>query len=139
MLITISTTNLIHSKKMCYVLKNESAKSIQSNIGLMYLHDYYFSVQKGGLDCNIFSNNEEKCKLSWLYNNNNEWLMTERSFVSDSGNYTYYAIMSTITGLVSSRLCALNHNYRPVFYINSNLKIIKGNGSLNNPFIINFE
>ena len=126
------------NEKMCYVLKKEMAKSIRSNIGIMYLHDYYYSVQKDGLNCSYLSNNAENCKTSWLYNNISEWLISGRSFASDSGNYSNYAIDSARDSLTNSKLYTWKFSYRPIFYLKNNLKITKGNGTKENPFIINF-
>ena len=128
------------NEKMCYVLKHKLAKSIKSNISLMYMYDYYFSVQKGGLNCNYHINNAEKCKTSWLYNDMAEWLITGRGFGIDRGLSSNYTIimegLATSDGSVTSNLYTSKRHYRPVFYINNIVKITSGDGTKINPFIL---
>ena len=132
----IVTKDLGHlNEKMCYVTKNEYAKSKKFNIGLMYIHDYYYSIQKGGYDCNYNSKNEAICMTSWILNNaNEEWLLSTRGYANDYGIYSQYAI--TLKSVVSDKHYKSSLNYRPVFYISKDLSVIKGNGTVDEPFII---
>ncbi len=131
---TITNDKGIVNEKKCYKYIEEPTKSFKSNIGLMYAHDYYYCVQKTGINCFITSENSDVCSNSWLFNNFIDLLITIRGYAEDAGVYDVWYI--TKNGLINSGDIVNFYNYRPVFYIKNDLRVVDGKGTIEEPFII---
>ena len=120
---------------------NEWTKENDSNyhngIGLIYPSDYGYAVggnvRKTCLNLNIYDYYTESCSLNdWLKPNKDyQWLLTSNS--SHSGRS--YNIFSS--GYVS-HTGSIDYAFGvwPTLYLKSNVKIINGNGTIDNPFIL---
>ena len=102
-------------------------------IGLMYPSDYGYSVLASSCarTTNLSSYSSSSCAgQSWLYKTGNEWTLTPCSF-----NSLYVFSLSSIGRL--NRLSAyFGYSVRPVLYLNSNVYVVDGNGSISDPYII---
>jgi len=109
--------------------EDNSITSSKSKIGLMYLSDYYYAYNAGGLqDCRHIA-----C-TNWLTDTSNyTWTMSRFGF----GNYDYYyAYTVNMSALVGGwRQSGLNA-VRPVFYLNSDEQYISGDGTADDPIIL---
>ena len=101
-------------------------------VGLMYPSDYGYAAGNSCATGTNLGNYDSSCKSKdWLYNSSKwQWLMSQ---ISDSFNGVYgvrstgsvYFSGGEGTGLIS-----------PVFYLKSNVGIIDGNGTLDNPYLL---
>ncbi len=106
-----------------------------TKIGLMYMSDYYYSMSNkywhlpgfGGDDYYSYHNNE-----NWLYMGISEWSITR---LSDS---YIYAMMVSCVGYpyYNMYITSVSNAVRPTFYLNSNVKLVSGEGTISNPYRI---
>ena len=109
-------------------------------IGLMYASDYGYATSGGSttnreacLDIDLYNwNSSSECyNNDWLYNSNN-WQWTLTPDASDSSN----AFSVTRSGYVSSRHTTDTNGVFPALYLNSNVKIVSGEGTESDPFVL---
>ena len=133
-------------------------------IALMYPSDYYYVYDKG-VDLNCFNDPTECSSKEWKYNSethmselvdkeNSSFPETSWIYISDKpDNKTYISSTwllspdSKFLGQVFNTSGAkLSGNYstdshyppRPILYLSSSVKIIDGDGSINNPYKLGF-
>ncbi len=120
-------------------------QNVNAKIGLMYMHDYCFSYYDGisedsrgnAKDYNILKN-------SWLhfrkdnynFSNNYEWLITRHGIIKTSIVYTP-AYDISYDGSFPTGASWHDFAVRPTFYVKNDIQI-SGEGTKDNPFIINF-
>ena len=111
-------------------------------IGLMYASDYGYATSGGS------TTNRETCLNTVLYNwnsssvsdcKNNDWLY-------DSSNYQWtltpyvrlslYAFAVYSNGIVRHNNTYYAYGVSPALYLNSNIKIVNGDGTESNPFVL---
>lgn len=115
---------------MIYSGNNASATG---NVGLMYASDYGYSILASscGRKAVLGTYNTSECGGStWLNNDLSLWALTPTSS-SSSG--------SSLIGPNGSMMVTkttMGNNIRPVLYLKSNVKILSGNGSIENPYSI---
>ena len=103
-----------------------------AKVGLMYASDYGYSVKNSS--CNhssisLGSYNTTACGGSaWMLKNGNEWTLSPNS------SYAYYVFSVNDIAYVNTDLALEGIGARPVLYLNSNVYITGGDGSINNPF-----
>ena len=122
-------------KKITEVYQNEivnPAVSIihEAKIGLMYVSDYAYSA----IPINWFSilynyNSTSQLKLNWLYSSTSEWLITRNSID------TRIAIHLSITTITRNDI-RNPYAIRPTFSLISSTNYKSGNGTQNDPIII---
>lgn len=96
------------------------------NIGMLSLSDYLYASNCNTKKANEYDND---CYINnWLYKYNKEMLITRL----DTNNDKIYAIKDGIYNEKYDSLLSM----RPVMYLNSDIILIKGDGTINNPFII---
>ena len=100
-----------------------------AKVGLMYASDYGYSVKNSS--CNhstsLVQYYTTACEGSaWLLKNNFEWTLSPDSSDADS--------VFSVSHYVRSNFANRGHGARPVLYLNSNVYITGGDGSINNPF-----
>ena len=132
--------------KEMYNIENsaEYGKSTKENakIGLIYIYDYGFASSKEnwtkllGWDSgnNGYSNDENR-KNNWLFNGVSEWTISRFSFEDDDA-----FIISSSGNVDGDNWVYGLEAIRPVFYLNSDVKITADNGidgSENKPYRIN--
>ena len=103
-----------------------------AKVGLMYASDFGYSVKNSS--CNhsstsLGSYNTTACGGSaWILKNGSEWTLSP---VSSNANYVFYV---EYYANVNNTFARNGFGARPVLYLNSNVYITGGDGSLNNPF-----
>jgi len=120
------------------IASNRFTKTVSAKIGVWYIHDYYYAYASGGAP-----GSASNAKTTWIHLSNNdasapfdsEWTMSRygkasgvfytawavRSGGSFSKDYYFYGALSI----------------RPVFYLTSDVEIIGGAGTIDDPFRIN--
>ena len=97
-------------------------------IGLMYLSDYGYAISNSYWTTNLIDY-DSATSSNWLYLGDYEWTITPDS---DSG--TVFFLPNN--GKPNSS-AYLDFGARPVFYLNSNVSYVSGDGTQSNPFRIN--
>ena len=110
-----------------------------AKIGLMYASDYALSLGSSALALTV-STDYSTLKTGWMHQSNNdttmntwEWTLS-RAGASSSGDF--YAWFVDSGGGVGDRYVGNTGAVRPVFYLTSNQTYLGGNGSLDDPFMI---
>ena len=118
-----------------------NATTTTGYIGLMYPSDYGYSVLASSCarTTNIGSYGNTSCaSQSWLYGKGQEWVITALS----SSSTTVFTLHNGGGISYSNHYVAFNTTVdygfivRPVLYLDSNVYIINGDGSIDNPYII---
>ena len=110
-----------------------NAATWEGQIGLMYASDYGYSVTSNTCNrsTNLVSYNNSNCVgQSWLYGKGTEWAITPES---SSSSFVFYV---SHNGNVLVSNAYFGDAVRPVLYLKSNVYTKRGNGSLENPYII---
>ena len=108
-------------------------------IGLMYASDYQMSLGSSALAL-TGSSNASTLKTGWMHPSNNdttkssyEWTLSRYGAYS-SGNFNAWGVRGD--GDVDFNYVAYSYGARPVFYLTSNQAFLSGEGSLDDPFMI---
>ena len=102
-------------------------------IGLMYPSDYGYSVLASSCarTTELYYYDSATCAgQSWLYGQGYEWTITPKSSTS---NFVFYVYNNGILGTGNANV---GYSARPVLYLDSNVYVIDGNGSISDPYII---
>ena len=102
-------------------------------IGLMYPSDYGYSVLSSSCTrtTNLGSYGSATCAgQSWLYGKGYEWTLTP---ISSDSNKVFYLYSY---GYVRNNPAYEGYGSRPVLYLDASVYKIDGDGSLNNPYIV---
>ena len=111
-------------------------------VGLLYPSDYGYATSGGSTtDRNTCLNKavynwqsdddySDCYNNDWLYNSSNQWAITPHGGLSSN---VFYLQRS---GHLYSIDAFYNFEIRPVVYLKSNIKIIGGNGTKNNPYTL---
>ena len=118
-----------------YTIENGWSTTTSAKIGLIFIHDYYYSYASGG-NPGSYSN----AKTSWLHLSKNdsgassttEWFMSRYGY---DGKYAK-AWCVTSSGYVSSEYLSSDYAVRPVFFLISDVQYVSGSGTLADPIII---
>lgn len=106
-------------------------------IGLMYPSDYGFSALSNNCvrTTNLDSYDNELCAgQSWLGGHGSEWTIT--LIYDNDGNVFNLVTSGGLGGEGSLNLVHFGHSARPVLYLDSNVYVIDGDGSISDPYII---
>ncbi len=108
-----------------------------AKIGLMYASDYQMSLGSSALA--LTGTSYSTLKTGWMHQSNNdttksatEWTLSRRG--ANSGTFNAWVVLSD--GGVGYRSVNNTYGARPVFYLTSNQAYLGGNGSLDDPFMI---
>ena len=125
-----------------YSIENGWTETTNAKIGLMYVHDYYYAYQSGGLNCSP-SGAYNNCATSWIHlwkseNDSNashtyEWTMSR---YAHAGNNNPYAAHIVTNGWVNYILAGNTFSVRPVFFLTSDIQYLSGTGTLTDPILI---
>ena len=110
-------------------------------VGLMYPSDYGYATSGGSTtDRNACLNKElynwdssdfSDCKNNdWIFNSSSQWTITP------SASNSYVVFLLGNRGYVNSYRTDYARGVRPVVFLKSNIKIIDGDGSSSNPYIL---
>ena len=113
------------------------SKIVPTKIGLIYMHDIDYAYTGGN------PGNEDNVTNSWVFFRKDgynklvdyEWLMTRFGVVYPTNGVIDSLCLYWIGELRNSDIQNV-HGARPVFYLNSKVKIKDGDGTKENPFII---
>lgn len=100
---------------------------ITFKVGLIHLSDYFLAEYE---EKNCY---EDKCD-NWLSYGKDEHIMTEQYRDLDYGGSTYWYINDDGTVLFSSS--SLEHEVRPVFYLENDIMYVSGKGTVEDPIVI---
>ena len=108
-----------------------------AKIGLMYASDYQMSLGASALE--LTGSSYSTLKTGWMHQSNNdttksgqEWTLSRVG--AGGGGFNAWYVSSG--GNVNNDIVYSEYGIRPVFYLTSNTKVSGGDGSLENPFII---
>ncbi len=111
-----------------------------AKIGLMYASDYTLSLGSSALAITGSTyDNATKLKTGWMHPSNNDTTKSSHEWtISRYGaNGSYFNAWYVFSvGYVYNDIVDYSTGVRPVFYLTSNQAILDGNGSLDNPFIL---
>jgi len=119
-------------------------KKLVGKISLIYGNDYLLSLGNSVLEYKS-SSNHYLLSDGWLHLSNNdsgapssdEWTMTRSGNNSGFGGSGYQAyFIGNSGGYEKVNVAYANYSVRPVFYLESSVKILGGNGDVDDPFII---
>ena len=119
-----------------YELGNNSCNTdstdciVSGNIGLMYVSDYGYAATPDYWYTYLGETIEEKNSNNWLYNGMYEWFITPAN--GSVSIFYLYRYGYTSDYIVTSYASAV----RPVFYLKSDVTMLSGDGSEQNPFRI---
>ena len=102
-------------------------------IGLMYPSDYGYSVLASSCarTTNLGSYSNSTCAgQSWMYGQGDEWTITP------SSSYSYYVFQVYRNGHLNDSSARNGYSARPVLYLDSNVYIYDGTGTVSDPYII---
>ena len=116
----------------------EKNKTFESKVSLMYIHDYYYSVND---TTTCRGDDLTECENGWLNLSSNnisapsvhEWTMSRNGNPS-GGMFEAFRIDGT--GFIGSCRFDANSSIRPVFYLASVNQLSGGTGTIEEPFII---
>ena len=125
-----------------YSIENGWTTTTSAKIGLMYMHDYYYAYQSGGLNCSP-DGDSATCQTAWIYlwNSGNdsgapseyyEWTMSRYGYYS--GYYRACNVLSS--GVVDYFALSSSLAVRPVYYLTSGVTYLSGTGTASDPIII---
>ncbi len=132
--VTISSGPLTYRSERGTTAYVDNVTSVVQYVGLLYPSDYIYTYANG-VDSNCYSDGFE-CSSGvpssgWLYNNSyHQWT------ISSPGTNKGNAYGIAINGIVSGNLVDTNRAVRPVVFLMSSVKIISGDGSQENPYVI---
>ncbi len=110
---------------------SSSSTTDNMKIGLMYVSDYGFAASPEYWTTPL--NNYENSTLrsnNWLYLGTDEWTITPNS------SYYYSVFRLYDVGRLGADHARNGYSARPVFYLNSNVTYVSGDGTESNPYRI---
>ena len=130
---SFSTTDTYYTAERGTTEYNGMPTSVEGYIGLMYTSDYGYSVLASSCARTTYLGSYSKSTCSgqsWLYGQGDEWTLTPSSASDSYVNVIYNVGYMTIGGALGP------NGVRPVLYLDSNVYVIDGNGSISDPYII---
>ena len=133
-------TNETQTAANLYTIENGWTTTTSAKIGLMYMHDYFYAYQSGGLNCSYSGESYSTCQTSWLHLSQNdsgapsalEWTMSRYGYTTG-----YYAAWSVYSyGYDSTGYLYIKGAVCPVFYLTSDVTYLSGTGTASDPIII---
>ncbi len=127
------TAEVIYKKERGTTVKTSGTPIVTTaKIGLAYASDYGYSVKNSS--CNhssVLLGNYSKTACggsAWMLKNGNEWTLSPHSGYADN--------VFRVNDYASVGSSSANYGFgaHPVLYLNSNVYITGGDGSINNPF-----
>lgn len=124
----LANVNVINAYKN-EIINPTSTITCYAKIGLMYISDYGFSADPSCWTTTLssFYNNNSTNKV-WMFMGYSEYTLTP-STTSEDG-----VMGIAMTGAVSSYTASVDNAIRPVFYLNTNVKMLSGDGTKTIPY-----
>ena len=136
------TASMFYERERGTAVYSGHAETWTGKIGLMYASDYGYATSGGSttnreacLNKELYSWNSSSvsdCKNNdWLYSSSyNQWTLTS------SASYSYYAFFVLSYGFVYIGNPNATNGVFPALYLNSNVKIVDGEGTESNPYVL---
>ncbi len=133
-------TNHFYNYERGSIAYNDQPTTWNGKVGLLYPSDYGYATSGGNttdrntcLQKELFKWNDSNvsdCKINnWLLNSSiSQWTITPRA------SYSYLAFGVYNTGIIGDSSIYFAFGITPTLYLKSNVKIVKGNGSIETPF-----
>lgn len=132
--------NLQYNRITSYNAERDSASvhsgyaaTVTAPVGLMYVSDYGFANEEHDnldLDTTLLNNTSLAAGHNWLYKNLKEYT------INNIQNNARLTIINTNGALFVGNANATNVYYRPCVYLNSNVEIYTGSGTIQKPYEI---
>ena len=120
------------------IVHNKYDTSWIGKVGVIYASDYGYATSGGTtIDRNTCFNSQvsgwsDECKKNnWLNKEVQQWTITSRNVSDYSVHYIYPLGGMNFYGTVSN-----SYDVYPTLYLKSNIKIVSGDGSSSNPYIL---
>ncbi len=121
--------------------ETERTYEVDAKIGLMYISDYYLSVNNEA-NCQATNHTYDECLTGWIHLSKNdstppqkhEWTMTRFGWNVEFGTFDVLHVRDV--GWVNTWNLAGGLSVRPVFFLKNNISLIDGKGTIDEPFII---
>ena len=136
---SVSSLNMYNAERGTLHISNPSDGITRTNtwdgkIALMYPSDYGYASTDTACRNNMYSstNSVYNCKTeNWLFNSAYQWTLSPYS------QYTSHVFSVRSDGSVySSSLTSYNYGVRPALFLKSDVVIVGGKGTENDPFIL---
>ena len=126
-----STTNTAKQYYDTEVGSSSSSTTDIMKIGLMYVSDYGFAVSPDYWTTALYSySNSTLRSTNWLYLGSHEWT------ISPISSYSTFVFLLNYDGTLNNDYASNGYSARPVFYLNSNVTYVSGDGIESNPYRI---
>lgn len=125
----VSKDSNINKSAIDFSRNEYTGLSLNLLVGLPNIRDYVLSMGSSCMDKNILNFNECDSN-SYININNGMWLMN----VSSLDNTTVYRVLKSKA--INPVYPTIEYEVVPVLYIDGNLKIVSGDGSETNPYMI---
>ena len=111
--------------------KAASMKTIDAQVGLMYVSDYGYATSQENWQVGLTSSSETKRSTNWLYNAVFEWTISRGSDdVRSNINIRSSGDLGVNYGSNNSS------GIRPCFYLKQDVKYVSGEGSYDKPIFL---
>ena len=110
----------------------DNAAEYTAKIGLMYVSDYGYAASPGAWKI-IMTNYTSAFLVNWMYMGLDEWTISRQA---DELDRAFRVDNSSSVPVLGCRV-DLDYGVRPTFYLESSISYVSGDGTLNNPIIIN--
>ena len=132
------TASMFYERERGTTIYSERLTEWTGKIGLMYPSDYGYATSGGNitnretcLNTALWDWNSSCYNNDWLYNRSNvQWPLTPHARYSNS----VFSVSSS--GRVNYNLTSSSHVVSPALYLNANVKIVDGDGSESNPYVL---
>ena len=127
-----------------YSAENSLSSTVDAKVGLLYMHDWYYAYQSGGLNCGP-AGDYKTCGSAWLDIANcdstngysYEWILTRCGYTDGM----YWAWFLNRNAIFNGNYISINYvstlsAVRPIFYINFDVGYLGGTGTLDDPILI---
>lgn len=122
-------SNGVNTPKNVFNYEVKNSNSVyDSKIGLLYASDYGYGADPEYWHL-MLRNYTDANKKNWLYNEEDEWVIS--SAIVDSLSVFFISSSGINTNFSTTR-----HAIRPTFYLNTNIIYKSGTGTENEPYII---
>ena len=107
-----------------------ATKTVTSKIGLMYASDYGFATTNNYWTINLSAYSSEAKNEDWLYLGTIEWTLSPNPVSLPEGAITVNG------GAISVNYYSVQYyyNYRPAFYLVSDIQYVSGSGTSTDPY-----
>ena len=107
-----------------------ATKTVTSKIGLMYASDYGFATTNNYWTINLSAYSSEAKNEDWLYLETIEWTLSPNPVSLPEGAITVNG------GAISVNYYSVQYyyNYRPAFYLVSDIQYVSGSGTSTDPY-----